>query len=133
MDWLSRIFEWLREQEAGFSAVAAIIVIGGVIFAGFRLLVRRRGDTAVEVAPSASAEPASAAETSPSDLDPLTVPGFEGRPAVAVLAFENRIESVREWPFDAPTLTRFFLYVAIPLGSWVGGALVERLLGAALD
>ena len=50
-----------------------------------------------------------------------------------LLAFENRIESVREWPFDAPTLTRFFLYVAIPLGSWVGGALVERLLGAALD
>jgi hypothetical protein len=50
-----------------------------------------------------------------------------------LLAFEKRIESVREWPFDSPTLTRFFLYVAIPLGSWVGGALVERLLGAALD
>ena len=50
-----------------------------------------------------------------------------------LLAFEKRIESVREWPFDAPTLTRFFLYVAIPLGSWVGGALVERLLGAVLD
>jgi hypothetical protein len=49
------------------------------------------------------------------------------------LAYMNQIESVREWPFDAPTLTRFFLYVAIPLGSWVGGALVERLLGAALD
>jgi predicted MFS family arabinose efflux permease len=29
--------------------------------------------------------------------------------------------------FDAPTLTRFFLYIAIPLGSWIGGALVERL------
>jgi hypothetical protein len=51
----------------------------------------------------------------------------------ALLAFEKRIESVREWPFDAPTLTRFFLYVAIPIGSWIGGALVERLLGAALD
>ena len=50
-----------------------------------------------------------------------------------LLAFEKRIESVREWPFDAPTLTRFLLYVARPLGSWVGGALVERLLGAALD
>ena len=50
-----------------------------------------------------------------------------------LLAYKNAIESVREWPFDAPTLTRFFLYVAIPLGSWVGGALVERLLGAALD
>jgi hypothetical protein len=50
-----------------------------------------------------------------------------------LLAYMNQIESVREWPFDAPTLTRFFLYIAIPLGSWVGGALVERLLGAALD
>jgi hypothetical protein len=50
-----------------------------------------------------------------------------------LLAYMNQIESVREWPFDAPTLTRFFLYVAIPLGSWIGGALVERLLGAALD
>jgi hypothetical protein len=50
-----------------------------------------------------------------------------------LLAYKNEIESVREWPFDAPTLARFFLYVAIPLGSWVGGALVERLLGAALD
>jgi hypothetical protein len=50
-----------------------------------------------------------------------------------LLAYKHEIESVREWPFDAPTLTRFFLYIAIPLGSWVGGALVERLLGAALD
>jgi hypothetical protein len=50
-----------------------------------------------------------------------------------LLAYKHEIESVREWPFDAPTLTRFFLYVAIPLGSWIGGALVERLLGAALD
>jgi hypothetical protein len=50
-----------------------------------------------------------------------------------LLAYKHEIESVREWPFDAPTLTRFFLYVAIPLGSWIGGALVERLLGAVFD
>jgi hypothetical protein len=50
-----------------------------------------------------------------------------------LLAFKHEIESVHEWPFDAPTLTRFFLYVAIPIGSWIGGALVERLLGVALD
>jgi len=50
-----------------------------------------------------------------------------------LLAYMNQIESVREWPFDAPTLTRFLLYIAIPLGSWVGGALVERLLGVVLD
>ena len=41
--------------------------------------------------------------------------------------------SVREWPFDAPSMLRFALYLAIPLGSWLGGAFVERLLGAALD
>jgi hypothetical protein len=50
-----------------------------------------------------------------------------------LFAYIHEIESVREWPFDAPTLTRVFVYAAIPLGSWVGGALVERLLGAALD
>ena len=50
-----------------------------------------------------------------------------------LIAYEARIESVREWPFDAPTMLRFALYLAIPLGSWFGGALVERLLGAALD
>jgi hypothetical protein len=32
-----------------------------------------------------------------------------------------------------PTLLRLTLYLALPIGSWIGGALVERLLGAALD
>jgi hypothetical protein len=49
-----------------------------------------------------------------------------------LLAWEQRIEHVRTWPFDAPTMLRFALYVAIGLGSWVGAALVERALGAAL-
>ena len=39
--------------------------------------------------PAAAAEPASAADSSAPDLDPLTVPGFEGRPAIAVLPFDN--------------------------------------------
>jgi hypothetical protein len=50
-----------------------------------------------------------------------------------LLAYEARIERVREWPFDVPSLLRFTLYLAIPLGSWFGGALVERLLGLMLD
>ena len=40
MDWLSGIRTWLSDNEAAISAVAAIIVIGGVVLAGFRLLVR---------------------------------------------------------------------------------------------
>ena len=90
MDALSRIATWLSDHEATISAVAAIIVIGGVVLAGLRLLVRRRGDTAPKMAPSASAEAAQATDSSGApDLDPLTVPGFEGRPAIAVLPFDN--------------------------------------------
>lgn len=49
-----------------------------------------------------------------------------------LLAYEARIEGVSEWPFDTPILLRFGALVILALGSWLGGALVERLLGAAL-
>ena len=51
----------------------------------------------------------------------------------ALLAAEARIASAREWPFDTPNALRFVFYVTLGVGSWLGGALVERLLGAALD
>jgi TolB-like protein/cytochrome c-type biogenesis protein CcmH/NrfG len=89
MDLLSRIAGWLGENEATISAVVGIAVLTGIVLAGLRSLVRRREDTTPEMAPSASAEPTSAAEASVPDLDPLTVPGFEGRPAIAVLPFDN--------------------------------------------
>ena len=50
----------------------------------------------------------------------------------ALLAWETRVERAATWPFDAPTLVRFSLLLLIPLGSWVGGALVERALGAVI-
>ncbi|HSJ99262.1 MAG TPA: hypothetical protein VLC53_19460, partial [Myxococcota bacterium] len=55
------------------------------------------------------------------------------RPFADVLAWRSFVDSVPEWPFDAPTLLRFALYVAIPVGSWLGGALVERLVDALLS
>jgi adenylate cyclase len=76
MDWLSRIFDWLREQEAGFSAVAAILVIAGVVFAGFRWLVSRRSQSAQVP----TAEPTK-------EEDPLLA--LPTGPVVAVLPFEN--------------------------------------------
>jgi TolB-like protein/cytochrome c-type biogenesis protein CcmH/NrfG len=72
MDLLARIFDWLREQEADFSAVAAILVIAGVVFAGFRWLVSRRAEPAAKTAP---------------DEDPLLA--LPTGPVVAVLPFEN--------------------------------------------
>ena len=50
-----------------------------------------------------------------------------------LLAYRQYVESVHEWPFDAPMLARFALFALLPLGSWLGGALVERGLGTLLD
>jgi hypothetical protein len=57
----------------------------------------------------------------------------DAAPLVELVGYRNLVDSVREWPVDASTLTRFALYLAIPVGSWLGGALVERLVNALLD
>lgn len=49
-----------------------------------------------------------------------------------LLAFEARIADVGEWPFDLGTFVRFGLFLALPLGSWIAGALVERLVSLVL-
>lgn len=51
---------------------------------------------------------------------------------VSLLALKTHLEAVREWPFDLPTVARFALYVAIGLGSWLGAAIVERVLDVLL-
>ena len=43
-----------------------------------------------------------------------------------LLAWEARIDAVREWPLDTTAVARFALYLLIPLGSWSAAALVER-------
>lgn len=61
-------------------------------------------------------------------------PGAVADPRLSnLIAYERRIESARTWPFDPGTLVRFGLYVTLGVGSWLGGAIVERLLGSALD
>lgn len=49
-----------------------------------------------------------------------------------LLAFEARIAGVGEWPFDVGTLVRFALFLGLPLGSWIAGALVDWLVSRAL-
>jgi hypothetical protein len=51
---------------------------------------------------------------------------------IVLLAMETRIERVSEWPFDIGSLSRFSFYLLLGFGSWVGAALVERLLNSAL-
>ena len=55
------------------------------------------------------------------------------RTQLTLSVYRSHVEGVREWPFDGSTFARFGLYLMIPLGSWVGGAFVERLLSSLLD
>ena len=57
----------------------------------------------------------------------------DGLSLADLLAYREFVRSVSEWPFDAPMRARYLLYVAIPLGSWLGGAFVERMLDVALN
>lgn len=50
-----------------------------------------------------------------------------------ILAYKTMVENIRNWPFDSSTLIRFALYLLIPLGSWLGGAFVERGLDLILS
>ena len=62
-------------------------------------------------------------------------PGEAAGPAAhlqTLLALRAQLEIARVWPWDVPTLARFALYLAIGLGSWLGGALVERVVDLAL-
>lgn len=75
---------------------------------------------AVRGEPGALADSAIAARASTATLSDL-------------LAYRSWVEARGEWPFDTPSLLRYALYAAIPLGSWLGGALVERGLGMVID
>jgi hypothetical protein len=63
-------------------------------------------------------------------------PGASGADVAALpalLAWEARVERMREWPLDATTWRRFGLFLAVPLASWLGAALVERLVDAWIE
>ena len=55
------------------------------------------------------------------------------QPIAEIMAYRNLVENIRNWPFDNSTLVRFTLYLLIPLGSWLGGAFVERGLDLFLS
>lgn len=62
--------------------------------------------------------------------DPQTRTVDDAQQLRADLAIEARLGEVSEWPFDAGSYGRVALYILLGLGSWVGAALVERLLEA---
>lgn len=49
-----------------------------------------------------------------------------------LLAYQERIKSTSEWPFDPPTLLRLVLYAVLPVFSMIAGALVDRIVNIVL-
>ena len=49
-----------------------------------------------------------------------------------LIGYYQLIDSAREWPVDAANLLKFIGYLLLGLGSWLGGALVERILDTAI-
>ena len=64
--------------------------------------------------------------------DALTGDTTQGR-LTDLLSYKTQIKSTPEWSFDSSTLFRFGLYLLIPVGSMIGGALVERVVDMMLD
>ena len=50
-----------------------------------------------------------------------------------LLALEARTEGVNTWPFDISSFLRLSAIGLLAIGSWLGGAIIERLLGLAVD
>ena len=59
-------------------------------------------------------------------------PPGDGPSMADLVSFHSFVERVREWPIGGSTVLRGTLVAALAPGSWLGGALVERLLEAAL-
>src|SRR5262249_41714329 len=113
--------------DAGYAEAPALVLIGIVAFAMVSLLLPVLGIhariRAEKLRPLASLSQQIRAERNTPDAN------ARGGRLAGPLAFEARIAAAREWPIDATTLLRFTLFLLLPLGSWLGSAVV----GHAVD
>jgi len=65
--------------------------------------------------------------------DPAPGTAVQDTRMLNLIAYRDMIEAVREWPFGASTWARVLIFMTLGVGSWVGGALVERILSTALE
>ena len=123
---------WLGPGAASMNAhtLVGVLALAGVVFLAPVLGVHGR------IRAAKGAELDRVHEAIRRERDATVAPREPGPPADArlanLIAYRDLVERVREWPFGAPTLLRVGLLIALGLGSWLGGALVERLLDTVL-
>jgi hypothetical protein len=60
-------------------------------------------------------------------------PGTPPGTLADLVQYDAYLRSIREWPFDFSMVSKSLLFILLGCGSWIGGALAERLLGLLLD
>jgi hypothetical protein len=123
---------YLGEGWTGHSLGVALAVLGSFAVAAFftPLLGAHRRVRQLKAAELARLGAAIADARARTFAQPST--DLAGGRLADLVAYEGRIAAVREWPIDGSTWLRLALYFAIGFGSWVGAALVERVLDTAL-
>ena len=122
-------------RDRGFAALILVLGIAGAALATTAFLVPVQGihRRLVQEKEAELARVRGALRGDAAALDKSALRAWRGHASVAdLLAYEARIEGVREYPFDVPTLARFAAFLLLPLGSWLGGALVERVVSILL-
>ncbi len=121
-------------DEQTIAVTLATVAIVGAVGALTVLLPVRGAHRAIRAAKDAEllAVRAAIARTRDAALAGGAVSADDAAKLGGLLAFEARIAGVSEWPFDVGTFVRFVVFVALPLGSWIAGALVERLVSRVI-
>ncbi len=124
---------WVLDSAGQANPVLAIAVLALAIVALIAPTMGIRRN--ISVAKAAELEVVSQALRSERDamLSPQRIerPVDDGRLG-SLIQYHAFVKSVREWPFDLSTVSRSLLFIALGVGSWLGGAVVERLLDQLL-
>jgi hypothetical protein len=133
--WVPAVFSGALE---GNVLLAISVMVGaGVALSAVAIAVPTRGARRC-VRERKAAELAEVRETIERDRAAALDADHPDRAAAAarlpgLLAYEVRVAAVPEWLLDAHSLRRVGLYLLIPLASWLGGAMIERLVDGVLD
>jgi hypothetical protein len=114
-----------------------LLPIGLLVLVTVALVAPTRG-VHLSIAAAKTAELARVTEAIREERDATLAPRRADAPPedarlTNLLQYQEFVKSIREWPFDLSIVTRSLLLIVLGAGSWIGGALVERLLGLALD
>ena len=117
--------------DAGYAEAPALVLVGIVAFAMLSFLLPVLGIHA-RIRAEKLDSLAALRQQIRAERATLDAGSARGGRLADLLAYEARIAAAREWPIDATTLLRFAVFLLLPLGSWLGSAVVghavEQLL-----